>query len=61
VAQDVNSAEEAGVAGTPSFFVNGVHYRGTVDLASMEAGIGYASRMARLRRDRAARLARRRR
>ncbi|HEX2766686.1 MAG TPA: Na+/H+ antiporter NhaA [Candidatus Limnocylindria bacterium] len=28
VAQDVNSAEEAGVAGTPTFFVNEVLYRG---------------------------------
>jgi predicted DsbA family dithiol-disulfide isomerase len=36
VAQDVNSAEEAGVAGTPSFFVNEVRYRGAYDLDSME-------------------------
>jgi Na+/H+ antiporter NhaA len=36
VAQDVNSAEEAGVAGTPSFFVNEVRYRGAYDIDSME-------------------------
>lgn len=36
VAQDVNSAEEAGVAGTPSFFINEVRYRGAYDLDSME-------------------------
>lgn len=36
VGQDVNSAEEAGVAGTPSFFVNEVRYRGAYDLATLE-------------------------
>jgi Na+/H+ antiporter NhaA len=61
VGQDVNSAEEAGVAGTPSFFVNGVRHRGTADVTSLESSISQASRMARLRRDRAERLARRRR
>ena len=35
VAQDVNSAEEAGVAGTPSFFVNEVRYRGAYDVETM--------------------------
>jgi Na+/H+ antiporter NhaA len=36
VAQDVNSAEEAGVAGTPSFFVNEVRYRGAYDIDTMD-------------------------
>jgi Na+/H+ antiporter NhaA len=36
VAQDVNSAEEAGVAGTPSFFVNEVRYRGAYDVESLD-------------------------
>ncbi len=36
VAQDVNSAEEAGVAGTPSFFINEVRYRGAYDVETME-------------------------
>jgi predicted DsbA family dithiol-disulfide isomerase len=35
VAQDVNSAEEAGVAGTPSFFINEVRYRGPYDVESL--------------------------
>ncbi len=58
VGQDVNSAGEAGVAGTPSFFVNGVRYRGAADFTSIEARIAYASRMVALRDQRAARLAR---
>ena len=57
VGRDVNSAEEAGVAGTPSFFVNGVRYRGPADLASMEARISSAIRMVGLRAERATGLA----
>jgi protein-disulfide isomerase len=37
VGQDVNSAEEAGVAGTPSFFINEVRYRGPYDIDSVSA------------------------
>jgi len=37
VGQDVNSAEEAGVAGTPSFFINEVRYRGRYDVDSLAA------------------------
>lgn len=36
VAQDVNSAEEAGVAGTPSFFINEVRHGGAYDIDTME-------------------------
>lgn len=36
VAQDINTAEEAGVAGTPSFFINEVRYAGAYDIDSME-------------------------
>lgn len=36
VAQDVNSAEEAGVAGTPTFFINEVLHRGGYDRDSLE-------------------------
>jgi Na+/H+ antiporter NhaA len=36
VAQDVNSAEEAGVAGTPTFFINEVLHRGGYDRESLE-------------------------
>jgi Na+/H+ antiporter NhaA/2-hydroxychromene-2-carboxylate isomerase len=52
VAQDVNSAEEAGVAGTPSFFVNEVRYRGAYDaetmIAVLERAAGSADGRARL-------------
>jgi protein-disulfide isomerase len=39
VAQDVNSAEEAGVAGTPTFFVNEVLHRGGYDRGSLEGAL----------------------
>ncbi|HET9416707.1 MAG TPA: Na+/H+ antiporter NhaA [Candidatus Limnocylindria bacterium] len=39
VAQDVNSAEEAGVAGTPTFFINEVLHHGGYDRASLEEGL----------------------
>ena len=40
VAQDVNGAGKAGVAGTPTFFINEVLHRGGYDRASLEAAIG---------------------
>jgi predicted DsbA family dithiol-disulfide isomerase len=46
VGQDVNSAEEAGVAGTPSFFVNEVRYRGPYDLESMASTLSRVGSMA---------------
>jgi Na+/H+ antiporter NhaA len=49
VAQDVDSAEEAGVAGTPGFFVNGVRFRGPYDLDTFEARLRLALEMAELR------------
>jgi protein-disulfide isomerase len=45
VAHDVASAEAAGVAGTPTFFINDVRYRGDDDLVSLEAAIRTARRM----------------
>jgi Na+/H+ antiporter NhaA len=39
VAQDVNSAEEAGIAGTPTFFIDEVLHRGGYDLASLTDGV----------------------
>ncbi len=39
VAQDVNSAEKAGVAGTPTFFINEVLHRGGYDRASLEEAL----------------------
>jgi Na+/H+ antiporter NhaA len=40
VAQDVNSAEEAGVAGTPTFFINEVLHRRGYDRASLADALG---------------------
>ncbi len=45
VAQDVNSADEAGVAGTPTFFINEVRYRGAYDIESMSAVLTSAGTM----------------
>jgi Na+/H+ antiporter NhaA len=42
VGQDVNSAGEAGVAGTPSFFINEVRYRGAYDLESLAEALSQA-------------------
>ena len=44
VARDVASAEAAGVAGTPTFFINERRYRGAYDLESLEAAIERAQR-----------------
>ena len=50
VAQDVNSAEEAGVAGTPTFFINEVLHRGGYDRASLEQALERVVRITRGRR-----------
>jgi Na+/H+ antiporter NhaA len=42
VAQDVNSAEEAGVAGTPTFFIDEVLHRGGYDRAALIEAVGRA-------------------
>lgn len=47
VARDVNSAEEAGVAGTPTFFINEVLHHGGYDRASLEEAVGAAVERAR--------------
>jgi Na+/H+ antiporter NhaA len=49
VARDVNSAEEAGVAGTPSLFIDGVRYGGAHDLETLEAVIRRAIRLTDMR------------
>lgn len=38
VAEDVESADLSGVAGTPTFFVNGLRHHGAYDIASLSAG-----------------------
>lgn len=47
VAEDVDSADLGGVAGTPTFFVNGLRHHGAYDIASLSAAV-------RTARDRAA-------
>jgi Na+/H+ antiporter NhaA len=42
VAQDVESADVAGVAGTPTFFINGHRHDGPQDLATLDAAISVA-------------------
>ena len=46
VARDVAGAEAAGVAGTPTFFINERRYRGAYDLPSLQAAVERAARMA---------------
>jgi protein-disulfide isomerase len=50
VAGDVRSADASGVAGTPSFFINGQRYQGAYDLATL-------TRVVRAARSRAVALA----
>jgi len=35
IREDVQSGQQSGVGGTPTFYINGCHYRGAVDLPSM--------------------------
>ena len=44
VARDVNSAEESGVAGTPTYFINDVRYRGALDPAVISAELASMAR-----------------
>ncbi len=44
VTQDVNSAEESGVAGTPTYFINDVRYRGALDPAVISAELAGVAR-----------------
>ena len=50
VAEDVASADASGVAGTPSFFINGRRYEGAYDVATLTEAVRAAQRRASLRR-----------
>jgi protein-disulfide isomerase len=39
VQRDVESADQSGVAGTPTFFVNGHRHHGAYDLESLRAAV----------------------
>ena len=49
VAEDVASADASGVAGTPSFFINGARHQGAYDVDSLSAAVRHARTRARLR------------
>jgi protein-disulfide isomerase len=49
IAEDVASADASGVAGTPSFFLNGTRHQGAYDIASLTTAIGALRRRERLR------------
>ena len=48
IAEDVASADTSGVAGTPSFFINGRRHQGAYDLATLSAAVRTARNRARL-------------
>ncbi|HEY0343321.1 MAG TPA: Na+/H+ antiporter NhaA [Solirubrobacteraceae bacterium] len=50
VAEDVGSADASGVAGTPSFFVNGRRHHGAYDVATLTRAVRSARARARLPR-----------
>ena len=39
VARDVQSADESGVSGTPTFFINGLRHYGAYDIATLSAAV----------------------
>lgn len=49
IARDVESADRSGVAGTPTFFINGVRHHGAYDLASLTQAVKTARTRAALR------------
>jgi Na+/H+ antiporter NhaA/predicted DsbA family dithiol-disulfide isomerase len=48
VAEDVHSAEESGVAGTPTFFINGLRHQGAYDVETLSEAIRLALHRAKL-------------
>jgi Na+/H+ antiporter NhaA len=48
IEDDVGSADAGGVAGTPSFFINGRRYEGAYDVATLTSVVSAARRRARL-------------
>jgi protein-disulfide isomerase len=49
VAEDVASADASGVAGTPTFFINGRRHQGAYDIDTLTDAVSTARRMALLR------------
>ena len=46
VTEDVASADESGVSGTPTFFVNGLRHYGVYDTAALTEAVQAAKRRA---------------
>jgi protein-disulfide isomerase len=44
VEDDIESGDESGVEGTPTFYINGVQYEGPDDVASLQAALDQAAR-----------------
>jgi protein-disulfide isomerase len=53
IAEDVATADSSGVAGTPSFFINGRRHQGAYDVATLTAAVRSARWRAQIVRDRA--------
>jgi protein-disulfide isomerase len=49
VADDVASADSSGVAGTPTFFINGARHQGTYDIDTLTSAVQKARHRVRLR------------
>ena len=50
IAEDVASADASGVAGTPTFFINGRRHQGAYDIDALTAALDRAAAAARNRR-----------
>jgi Na+/H+ antiporter NhaA len=50
IAEDVTSADASGVAGTPTFFINGMRHQGAYDLDTLSDAVRRARRLALSRR-----------
>ena len=50
MAEDVASADASGVAGTPSFFINGRRHQGAYDVETLSAAVRAARTRAAARR-----------
>jgi protein-disulfide isomerase len=48
VSEDVTSADESGVSGTPTFFINGRRHYGVYDIGTLTEAVGAAKRRARV-------------
>jgi predicted DsbA family dithiol-disulfide isomerase len=48
VSEDVASADESGVSGTPTFFINGRRHYGVYDIGTLTEAVGAAKRRAQL-------------